>query len=161
MVTGSSMMGGRLKEERTRMGLSQEEFAKLGYVGRKAQVSYESGERKPDSEYLQGIAEHGADCQYILTGVRSLNLKDVERAGMEQFMVQFPPIVKLHKEIDTAMLASILSDVLRVCGNHPALQDIPRSTVAEVVVQQYMERKGVVAVEQDASVLAALVKQAG
>lgn len=59
----------RLKEERVRLGLSQEAFGRLGGVGKRSQINYESGERKPDSAYFEGIAAAGANIDYILTGV--------------------------------------------------------------------------------------------
>jgi len=61
----------RLKEERMRLGLNQTEFGELGGVQKDAQLKYESGKRKPDTEYLAAIAAAGADVQYILTGIRS------------------------------------------------------------------------------------------
>ncbi|GBG03922.1 transcriptional regulator [Azospira sp. I13] len=61
----------RLKEERARLKLSQADFALAGGAHRKSQGNYESGERSPDSAYLEGIAAIGADIQYIVTGIRS------------------------------------------------------------------------------------------
>jgi transcriptional regulator with XRE-family HTH domain len=61
----------RLKEERLRLDLNQTEFGELGGVQKDAQLKYESGKRKPDTEYLSAIAAAGADVQYILTGIRS------------------------------------------------------------------------------------------
>lgn len=58
----------RLREERIRLGLSQEAFGALGGVRKQAQIKYEQGERKPDSDYLEGIAAAGANVDYILTG---------------------------------------------------------------------------------------------
>ena len=58
----------RLKIERQRLGLSQEEFACLGGVKKRSQINYEKGERKPDAAYFEGIAAAGANVSYILTG---------------------------------------------------------------------------------------------
>lgn len=63
----------RLKSERVRLELNQEEFAEKGGVKRRAQAHYESGERCPDGHYFSAIAAIGADVQYILTSQRSLN----------------------------------------------------------------------------------------
>lgn len=60
--------GERLKLERQRLGLSQEAFARIGGVGKRTQINYESGERRPDSSYFEGIASAGANVDYILTG---------------------------------------------------------------------------------------------
>lgn len=60
----------RLREERERLGLTQEAFGAAGGVLKRAVVNYEKGERAPDSEFLRGIAAAGADVLYILTGKR-------------------------------------------------------------------------------------------
>ena len=62
--------GTRLTEERKRMSLNQTEFGKIGGVTKTSQINYESGERKPNVDYLQAISSAGVDVQYILTGVR-------------------------------------------------------------------------------------------
>lgn len=46
-------------------------MAAHGGVKRLAQVNYEKGLRKPDTDYLLGIANAGADVDYILTGIRA------------------------------------------------------------------------------------------
>ncbi len=61
----------RLREERERLGFSQEAFGALGGVQKRAQINYEKGERHPDSAYLAAIAAAGADVLYILTGQRA------------------------------------------------------------------------------------------
>ena len=60
----------RLREERERLGLSQEKFGAIGGVLKRAQINYEKGERHPDSTYLTAIAAAGADVLFILTGQR-------------------------------------------------------------------------------------------
>lgn len=64
-------IGERLRAERVRLDLSQEEFAALAGAHRKSQGNYEKGERQPDAAYLAAIAAAGADVLYILTGVSS------------------------------------------------------------------------------------------
>lgn len=61
----------RLREVRKSRGLNQAEFAELGGVKKDAQMNYENGSRKPDSDYLQAIANAGIDVQYLLTGQTS------------------------------------------------------------------------------------------
>jgi transcriptional regulator with XRE-family HTH domain len=60
----------RLREERVRLGLSQEAFSAIAKAAKRAQIYYEKGERKPDAEYLTAISTAGADVLYILTGRR-------------------------------------------------------------------------------------------
>lgn len=60
----------RLREERKRTGLTQTELAEIGGVLKNAQSLYESGARKPDSDYLQAIARAGVDLGYVILGKR-------------------------------------------------------------------------------------------
>ena len=60
----------RLREERERLGLSQQVLAEKCGVTARSQRNYEAGERNPDSAYLASIAAAGADVLYILTGAR-------------------------------------------------------------------------------------------
>jgi len=64
----STIVGDRIREERKRLGLSQAAFATKVGVHRRTQVNYESGERKPDTEYLEALALAGGDIGYVLTG---------------------------------------------------------------------------------------------
>ncbi len=64
-------IGTRLREERERLGMTQEGFGQAGGVLKRALIRYEKGERMPDATFLAAIAAAGADVLYILTGVRS------------------------------------------------------------------------------------------
>lgn len=68
MVTS---IGARLREERNRLGLSQEAFGAIPGVTKQAQIRYEKGERHPDTLYLAAIAAAGVDVLYVLTGQHS------------------------------------------------------------------------------------------
>lgn len=63
-----SKLGRRLREERKRLGMSQEGFAREGGVALNTQFNYETGLRNPDTDYLLKIRDSGADAVYILTG---------------------------------------------------------------------------------------------
>lgn len=60
----------RLREERERLGLTQEAFGTAGGVLKRAVINYEKGERFPDVSFLAGVANVGADVLYIVTGKR-------------------------------------------------------------------------------------------
>lgn len=60
----------RLREERKRLGLTQEAFGHAGGVLKGAVIHYEKGDRTPDAAFLAGIAAQGADVLYIVTGKR-------------------------------------------------------------------------------------------
>lgn len=61
-------IGERLKQERERLGLTQEEFANLAEVNKRSQINYEKGVRFPDARYLSKIAQIGVSVGYVLTG---------------------------------------------------------------------------------------------
>lgn len=65
-------VGERLREERTRIGLNQDDFAKIGGVNRNTQGSYEKNDRSPDTTYLANMAEAGVDVLYVITGQRAI-----------------------------------------------------------------------------------------
>ena len=76
---------GRLKEERTRLGLSQSALADTLGVTKWTVINYErAGDRGTPipADLLSTCARLGMDVQYILTGVPSTNLNRVaEEAG--------------------------------------------------------------------------------
>lgn len=59
-----------MRDERLRIGLSQDEFASVGGVARRSQSAYESDERSPDADYLLAVRAIGVDICYVLTGER-------------------------------------------------------------------------------------------
>lgn len=69
---GSLRMGTlaeRLREERVRLALKQDEMATAAGLNRTAQIRYEKGERVPDAGYLAAIAALGIDVRYVVTGI--------------------------------------------------------------------------------------------
>ncbi|MDH0747223.1 helix-turn-helix domain-containing protein [Pseudomonas sp. GD03842] len=63
-------IGSRLREERTRLKLSQSALGAIGGVETNAQGNYENGVRSPKADYLLRILGAGVDINYVLTGVR-------------------------------------------------------------------------------------------
>ena len=61
-------VGERLKHERTRLGVSQKDFAAAGGVGKNTQIAYEKDERSPDTNYLLAVSALGVDIVFVLTG---------------------------------------------------------------------------------------------
>lgn len=64
-------IGGRLREERERLGLSQSDFAALAGAKKGAQLKWEKNASSPTAAQLKAFAEAGADVLYVLTGDRS------------------------------------------------------------------------------------------
>lgn len=61
-------IGSRLREERERLNMKQEDFATACGVRRRAQSSYESDTRSPDANYLEAAAKIGVDISYVIYG---------------------------------------------------------------------------------------------
>lgn len=63
------MLGNRLSELRKKGKLTQEEIAKMVGVGRTTYAMYEQGNRQPDYDTLQKIAEFfEVSIDYLITG---------------------------------------------------------------------------------------------
>lgn len=67
-------IGKRLREERERLNLKQDQLHEFTGVTRRTQSSYENDQTKPKGEFLQKIATFGFDVGYIITGVRAENV---------------------------------------------------------------------------------------
>lgn len=61
-------MGDRLRTERSRLGLTQQQLAERCAVSKTTQHNYESGQRAPDAEYLHAAFAAGVDVLFVITG---------------------------------------------------------------------------------------------
>jgi transcriptional regulator with XRE-family HTH domain len=68
-----NIFGDRLRQERTRLGLTQEAFAAIGGVKKLAQINYEQGKTLPDAGYLVALSGIGVDLSYVMLGVPASN----------------------------------------------------------------------------------------
>lgn len=91
--------GRRLKEERQRLGLTQDQLG----VAIKTQRFYEIGERSPDAGYLLGLAERGGDVLYVITGQRAVGVVAADEAVMLEAYRAAPEAVR------KAALAALLT----------------------------------------------------
>jgi transcriptional regulator, XRE family len=106
-------IGQRLKEERERIGLSQEQLGIVGGVKKLAQFRYENGDTYPNAQYLTEVVKIGIDVNYVLFGVRSnAELTSEEQQLLETFRAA-PPAVRQF------MLGGIASSAgMKIEGNH-------------------------------------------
>lgn len=80
LSTGNENMnsiGERLRSERSRLGMNQDELAKVGGVQRSAQSNYERGDRSPDATYLALVAAAGVDVLYVVTGEKKPTMNEL------------------------------------------------------------------------------------
>lgn len=99
-------IGARLREERERLGLTQDDFAAAGGVGKRALIHYEKGERSPDASLLAAIATAGADVLYILTGQRSESGSAPSLSPKEQVVIDL--FRKASEEKQNTVLGALL-----------------------------------------------------
>jgi transcriptional regulator with XRE-family HTH domain len=69
MQVNSRPYAERLRKERARLGLAQAQVCTAGGVSKSTQVAYESDQRVPDLEYLDGVAALGVDKVFVATGL--------------------------------------------------------------------------------------------
>ena len=82
----------RLKEERLRLDLTQDELAGKVGVSKRSYCAYEAGETAPSAKLLAALVGMGADVAYLLTGQRSPGLSSLtpeESALLDNF--RHPP----------------------------------------------------------------------
>lgn len=65
-----NLIGKRLREERKRVGRTQQEFSVFGNVSAKSQSFYENGNSVPDASYLSFMCDV-IDVLYVLTGTKT------------------------------------------------------------------------------------------
>ncbi|KQR50390.1 S24 family peptidase [Acidovorax sp. Leaf160] len=67
----SASISARFKQERERLGLTQQEVAAAGKVGHRTVQGWESGNFAPKAEFLAHAATIGVDVSYVITGERA------------------------------------------------------------------------------------------
>ncbi|WP_318196218.1 MULTISPECIES: helix-turn-helix transcriptional regulator [Pseudomonas] len=91
--------GERLRQERTRLGLRQDDFARLGGVNRNTQGSYEKGERNPDAAYLAAVAAAGVDVRYVITGVHAIDAGTSLSEPEQRLLAQYRSLAVPDQEV--------------------------------------------------------------
>ncbi|WP_332451459.1 helix-turn-helix transcriptional regulator [Burkholderia ubonensis] len=112
-------IGSRLREERLRLGLSQDEFAAVGGVLRRAQSNYESDERSPDAKYLTAVAELGVDVMYILLGRRG----GAGEQGADAQPIDEQELLESYRQLNEAGKAALQAFVTSCINTGSMLQN--------------------------------------
>ena len=94
-----------MRDERLRIGPSQDEFATVGGVARRSQSAYESDERSPDASYLLAVREIGVDIGYVLTGERSTAGEPASEAGGRD--ADEADVLAMYRQLNDAGKASL------------------------------------------------------
>lgn len=94
-------IGGRIREERKKLQLSQADFAKTAGCSRNAQAIYERNESLPGAAYLLSLHGMGIDTLYILTGHRTPDIGEVSNDEIE--------LIKLFRAAPLAVKSAVLA----------------------------------------------------
>lgn len=101
-------LGERIRAERERLGMSQEEFGALAHTTRITQAQYEKGIREPKHSYFKALEAHAVDIQFLVLGrpgieqtLENPKFLEVEKAAFRLLM----STLKAHK-IDMTTLSS-------------------------------------------------------
>lgn len=98
-------IGARLREERTRLSLSQADLGEIFDVDRKVVRNYEENKTSPRADQLARFQDHGADVVYIITGYR---LPLSVREDVPEYM----PRYVVAKEISTLNISELDAELL-------------------------------------------------
>ena len=101
-------IGDRLREERDRLALSQEEFAALGSASKRTQAAWEKGDQVPNAEFLALVAGHGVDVLYVVTGQRALPIESTLSTDERELLANYEAADEVGKAFieNTAALAA-------------------------------------------------------
>jgi transcriptional regulator with XRE-family HTH domain len=109
-------LGSRLKEERKRLGLSQQDFGSIGGVEANAQGKYESGERIPRSDYMAALGKKGIDVMYVLSGQRTPIATDTLNEAERAVITHYRALSENDREA-ISQLATSLSECATECSS--------------------------------------------
>ncbi|MCF3470382.1 helix-turn-helix domain-containing protein [Stenotrophomonas maltophilia] len=132
-------LGLRIREERTRLKLSQDAFAQLSGITRTTQHLYEQDVRDPGASYLVAAMSHGVDAWYVLTGERQLP-SATAAADRSIYMEAFRAVDELGRDgrgvplplIDRTLLFDFLMKLL--------LQEPGRELTAADLAQEQIKK---------------------
>lgn len=111
----------RLREERIRIGLNQQEFAEAGGVKKNSQVSYEKGATSPTVEYVLAIGRLGVDIGYLITGARQDG----------DFGIQDRWLIDLVRMLSDRERSAVMQMLLTLSGAAPPTVSIPTMTLQQ------------------------------
>ncbi|MGK8202117.1 helix-turn-helix domain-containing protein [Burkholderia cepacia] len=140
LSTGAmSFFGARLREERERLGLTQDAFAEACGVRRRAQAHYEAGERYPDAQYLEAAAKVGVDLRVLFSGQRANGIEDALNAETHEsllYCLMFALGYEDHEARAWITKAQAETKVVQVQGKELSEVAPPLMDMAEIIVKK-------------------------
>ncbi len=121
------MINSRLKEERTRLGLTQPIFAEFALAKKRTVQDWEKGVSSPTAIQMEALSLKGVDIQYICTGIRSKNLSEI---------AEQPETLHFDFEGKLATIVKVFEEVLAEAKKH--LPPKAKGEVIEALLMQAM-----------------------
>lgn len=135
-------IGGRLKEERERLGLTQPAFAEVAGAKKRTLIDWEKDVSAPTAHQLAELAKIGADVLYIVTGSPAAGVKlPPALSGEEELMLE--SYRSASKDLRRAALAVLLASARHV-HSEPSVRDLTMTNNAPGGVQVGISRGGTV-----------------
>ena len=106
-------IGERLKEERSRLGLSQTEMGAAGGVGKTTQINYEKDSGSPSAAFLAAVANLGVDVLYVVTGERRPQAADSITAEEADLLKQYRQLPDADRAGASKMITALAEMVGR------------------------------------------------
>ncbi|MGU5680601.1 helix-turn-helix domain-containing protein [Aeromonas allosaccharophila] len=97
------MIAIRLKNERQRLGLTQEAFAESAGAKRRTLQDWEKGISSPTAVQLSALGSVGVDVQFVLTGQRQQS--GIGEAAVYQAVLDAVDLLSLEDKVNAAQLA--------------------------------------------------------
>lgn len=114
-------MGVRLREERERLKLNQDEIAAVAGTNRMTPSRYEKGLYLPTLPFLEAISVAGVDVDYVLLGKHFdvvLSFKDAAQLGIAASIVS--DLLEKHRlEVSDEVKGSLIIKLLRMAELTP------------------------------------------
>ncbi|WP_339495380.1 helix-turn-helix domain-containing protein [Pseudomonas sp. RA_105y_Pfl2_P56] len=110
----SESIGSRLREERKKSGLTQDQIAEVLGISKRTQANYEAGSSDAPAWYLSKVMrEPGFDVHYILSGQRT-TATEASLSEVENLLVtQYRAITPGDQEAIRRFLKAMADDAVR------------------------------------------------
>lgn len=107
-------VGGRLRLERKRIGMTQEELATAVGIHTRTQANYElaKGKHGPGLGYFEALRKTGIDAAYVQTGIKSGPDADLARAAVRESVQAIRAAAYFHLLNRITILLGMNSDSL-------------------------------------------------
>lgn len=104
--------GARLRKERKRLGMTQQELGLVGGVSKTTQLLYEGGTHPEAVNYLARIAAAGADVMFLLTDTTQAQ-RAAQAVDWELLAKVVEALVEVQRETGKTIRADKLGQVIR------------------------------------------------